>query len=50
MVVRERFSLIRLLVDRKARKLNGGCGDHDELVRLRVELEALKERLERLEE
>lgn len=50
MVVRESFGLVRLLLDRKARKLNGGCGDHDELVRLRVELEALKERVERLEE
>ncbi|MEP0848609.1 MAG: hypothetical protein HRF50_17525 [Phycisphaerae bacterium] len=50
MVVRESFSLIRLLLDRKARRLNGGCGDHDEMVRVRVELEALKERVEKLEE
>ena len=50
MVVRESFALIRLILDRKARKSNGNCGDHDELVRLRVEFEALKERVRRVEQ
>ena len=49
MVIRECFALVRLMLDRKSRKDNGGCQDHDELVRIRAELEALKSRLEQLE-
>jgi len=49
MVIRECFSVIRMVLDRKARKENGGRSDRDELVRLRAEVNALAGRVARLE-
>jgi|GEM_PF-4449485 len=43
MVVRECFGLVKWAIGRK--KSNGACGDHDELVRLRAEVENLKSQL-----
>ena len=48
MVIRECFSLVRMLLDRKAKK--GACNDHDEPVRQRVEPEAMKDRGSRMEQ
>jgi len=49
LVIREAFAVVRYCVDRRARKVNGGCSDHDLLIKMRAQLEALRDRVDRME-
>lgn len=49
LVIREAAAAVRYWADRRSRRVNGGCSDHDLLIKLKAELGALRDRVDQME-